>query len=76
MNLTIDNGRRVRLTVPRLFDGEAGESEGVLAFIPNVTVNRRRPQFCTEGVLNGVPVRLSFVGGDAPFVTFRFEVAG
>lgn len=71
----IDNGRRVRLTVPRLFDGEAGESEGLLAFIPNVTVRPRRPQFCTEGVLDGAPVRLKFVGSDGPFATFRFEGA-
>jgi hypothetical protein len=71
--MSIDNGRRVRLTVPRLFDGEAGESEGRLAFIPNVTVRQRKPQFCTEGVLDGQPVRLTFVGSDGTFVSFRYE---
>jgi hypothetical protein len=71
--MSIDNGRRLRLTVPRLFDGEAGESEGVLAFIPNVTVRPRRARFCDAGELEGRPVRLIFVGGDDPFVTFRYE---
>jgi hypothetical protein len=71
----IDNGRRVRLTVPRLFDGDAGESEGLLAFIPNVTVRPRGARFCKEGELAGRPVRLTFVAEDGPFVTFRYEDA-
>lgn len=69
----IDNGLRVSLFVPRLFEGEAGMSDGLLAFIPNVTVRPRKPQFCTDGVLEGVPVRLAFQAKDGPFVTFRFE---
>lgn len=73
--MSIDNGRRVRLTVPRLFEGEAGLSEGLLAFIPNVTVRPRQARFCDAGELDGVPVRLFFVGANGPFVTFRFSTA-
>jgi uncharacterized phiE125 gp8 family phage protein len=58
----IDNGRRVRLIIAGLFDGEAGESQGVLAFIPNRKPKRAR--FARDGELDGAPVRLTFIGED------------
>jgi hypothetical protein len=67
--MAIDNGRRVRLIVAGLFDGEAGESQGVLAFIPNRKGKRAR--YAREGELAGQRVGLVFIGEDGPFVSFR-----
>jgi hypothetical protein len=69
--MTIDNGRRRRLVIEGVFDGMAGESAQLLALIPNQ--RGRRPRLAREAELDGEPVRLSFVGENPPFVTYRYE---
>lgn len=71
MKAVIDNGRRVRLIISGLFDGEAGESRGLLSFIRNRRGKQAR--FVREGELDGERVRLTFVGEDGGFVTVRKE---
>ena len=71
--MTIDNGRRRHLAIHGLFEGEAGESRGVLAFIPNR--RGKRPAFARAGELDGLPVSLTFIGESGPFVSYRYEPA-
>lgn len=52
----IDNGRRVRMVVDGVFDGMAGESRGVIAFIPNRSESR--PEAARGGLMDGEPVLL------------------
>lgn len=67
----IDNGRRRRLVIAGLFDGTAGESEGLLSFIPNRS--GARPADVRAGLLDGQPVLLELVPSAAqPFVTYRY----
>jgi ABC-type lipoprotein release transport system permease subunit len=70
----IDNGRRRALIVSGVFEGEAGEADGLLAFIPNRKGKRAR--YVRSGTLDGVEVRLTFAGEDGAFVTFRYEETG
>jgi ABC-type lipoprotein release transport system permease subunit len=70
----IDNGRRVPLTVTGVFEGEAGEVDGLLAFIPNRKGKRAR--YARSGLLDGVEVRLVFAGEEGAFVSFRYEPVG
>jgi hypothetical protein len=67
----IDNGRKVHLVVPGVFEGIAGESDGAVAFKPNMKVRRARQ--ARDGELHGAPVRLIYVGEAAGYVTFRYE---
>lgn len=55
--MSIDNGRRVRLIVDGLFDGMAGESGGVVAFVPNLSA--MRPEAARGGIMDGDPVLLT-----------------
>lgn len=71
----IDNGRQRRLVVADIFDGMAGESGGLLAFIPNRP--GRRVQQARGAILDGEPVLLTLVsapGPRSPFATFRYQV--
>jgi hypothetical protein len=70
--MTIDNGRRVRLFIERVFDGEAGESAGVVSFIAGIK-EANRAKFATGGTIDGDPVRLTFIGREGPFVSYRYE---
>lgn len=74
--MIVDNGRRRQLVVAGLFDGLAGESEGLLSFIPNRT--GKRPVDVRAGLLDGEPVFLELATGtsvDPSFVTFRYRSA-
>lgn len=68
--MSIDNGRQRRLIVPGVFDGIAGESEGLLAFIPDR--NGKPARYARLGTLDGEQVALSYVAENKPFVTFRY----
>lgn len=74
--MIVDNGRRRQLVVAGLFDGLAGESGGVLSFIPNRS--GKRASDVRAGLLEGDPVFLELVTGatvDPSFVTFRYRSA-
>ena len=72
--MIIDNGRRARLIIAGVFDGMAGVSRGLVAFIPNRAGNK--PEMARGAILDGDPVRLSDVqkaeGG--PAYTARYQV--
>jgi hypothetical protein len=68
--MTIDNGRQLQVVIPGVFEGLAGESDGVLALIPNRKGKRGR--YAREGEVEGQPVRLTFVAERPPFVTYRW----
>lgn len=71
----IDNGRQRRLVIAGLFDGIAGESDGLLAFIPNRS--GKRPQEVRGGLLDDQPISLTLVAAPAPkrpFCSFRYRV--
>lgn len=71
--MIIDNGRKRRLIVAGVFDGECGESDGLLSFIPNRAT--ARPESVRGGLLDGDVVILSDIKtGDGPFVTARYRV--
>ena len=55
--MIIDNGRQVRLVIDGVFDGMAGLSRGVVAFVPNRS--GRGPEEARGGLLDGEPVRLA-----------------
>lgn len=68
----IDNGRRVAVTIRGVFDGQAGESDGIIAFIPRGPAPRIVHGIC-EGQLG---IFYSIDGKCAlPFAAYRFEVA-
>lgn len=74
--MIIDNGRRVRLIIAGLFDGQAGESDGVVSFIPNRSGTR--PASARGALLDGAPVFLTLREGPtagAPFCTYSWRVA-
>ena len=74
--MIVDNGKRRRLVVAGMFDGLAGESEGLLSFIPNRT--GRRASDIRAGILDGEVVHLELATGatvDPSFVTFRYRSA-
>jgi hypothetical protein len=52
----VDNGKQRRLIIAGLFDGIAGEQNGVLAFIPNL--KGKRASEVRRGVLDEQPVHL------------------
>lgn len=54
--MSVDNGRRVRLIVDGLFDGMAGEADGVVAFMPNRF--SMRPEAARGGLMDDQPVLL------------------
>jgi hypothetical protein len=68
--MSIDNGRQRHLVIPGVFEGLAGESDGVLAVIPNRKGKRAR--YARAGELDGAAVTLTFVGENGPFATYRF----
>ncbi len=74
MSQVIDNGRRRRLIIDGVFEGDAGEANGVLALMPNR--KGKRPRMARSGLLDGEAVRLTFVGEDGVFVTYRAEALG
>jgi hypothetical protein len=69
----IDNGRRVRLVIAGLFAGEAGESRGVVSFIPTRKARPSQLRLIEEGELDGAPVALSFIGADGPFASYAWR---
>jgi hypothetical protein len=66
----IDNGRRVRLVIDGVFDGEAGLADGVLACIPNRKGKRAR--YARRAELDGRTVLLTFIGDKDGFASFRY----
>lgn len=68
--MSIDNGRQRRLLIPGVFEGMAGESEGLLALIPNR--KGKRPRYARGGELDGEAVTLTFVSENGPFATYRY----
>lgn len=68
--MIVDNGTRAHLIIDGVFDGTAGLSRGVVAFIPNRT--GRKPQDARGGLLDGAPVRVA-VTVDGPICTATVE---
>lgn len=69
--MIVDNGSRVPLVIDGVFDGDAGLSRGVLAFIPNRT--GRAPEQVRGGVMNGHGVKLTVErDGEGPMYLARF----
>lgn len=54
--MKVDNGRRVRLIIPGVFDGWAGVQGNKASFIPNRLGSR--PEAIKGGMLDGQPVLL------------------
>lgn len=68
--MSVDNGTQRRLVIAGVFEGLAGESDGLLAIIPNR--KGRRARYIRAGELDGDAVHLTFVGENPPFVTYRY----
>lgn len=70
--MKIDNGEWRHLVIAGVFDGLAGLSRGVLAFIP--TQPNRKVESARAGTLDGEPVRLTIErDGDGPVYLAKFE---
>ena len=68
----IDNGSRVRLWIPGVFEGEAGVSRGVIAFIPNRAGHLPKKE--VRGEIDGQPawINVRQCGASSMFAgTFR-----
>lgn len=71
--MKIDNGRRARLVVPGVFDGDAGVVGNRATFVPNRYGDR--PNTVRGGLLDGAPVLLAITKDEnGPFWTARYEV--
>lgn len=73
--MIIDNGRRGRLIIDKVFDGWAGVQGNRVSFLP--APGAARPNTVKGGMLDGRPVLLTTTK-DAlgPFWTARFTVIG
>ena len=62
--MKIDNGEWRHLVIDGVFDGMAGLSRGMLAFVPR---GGRKPEEARAGTLDGEPVRLTITrDGEGP----------
>lgn len=55
--MKIDNGRRARLIIEGVFDGDAGLSRGLLAFRPNRST--AKPDLARGATLDGEPILIA-----------------
>lgn len=70
--MNIDNGRRARLEIAGVFEGEAGVQGNRVSFLPNRST--ARPESVKGGMLDGKPVKLvTTKEATGPFYTSRFE---
>lgn len=70
--MIVDNGSRETLVIDGVFEGIAGLADGFVSFIPNR--HAISPVQAREGVLAGVPVRLTIAKDrSGPFWTARYE---